>query len=223
MMRVTNQMLDREAAKSGLPIRRASLLDYIDNPSLGSNSLLDSVGKSSGILVDSKRKGVYEKLEEAADKLFQSAGILTAKGEKSAFAEAKKSGDAEKIYEGIDSFVENYNSMLKLLQSSSSPLNDYYRKMLEEAAEENSEALSGLGITVSKEGTVSIDKEKLKKEGIDSLEKVFGESGTFVTKVEFLASRISLNAQAGIASVSNQYDSVGSGYSASYGKYDFWG
>ena len=41
MMRVTSQMLDKAAAKSGLPIRRASLLDYIDNPSLGNNPLLN--------------------------------------------------------------------------------------------------------------------------------------------------------------------------------------
>lgn len=223
MMRVTTQMLDKTAAKSGLSIRRASLLDYIDNPGMGNNPLLDALGKNSGIAVDSKRKESYEKLETAAQKLFQSADVLTADGEKSAFAEAKKSGDAEKIYDGIIDFVKNYNNIVDVLKSSSSPLNDYYQKMLKEAAEENSEALGNMGITVSEEGIISVDKEKLKTADLDSLEKVFGASGTFTTKAEFLAARIALNAQAGIASVSNQYDSMGSSYSASYGKYDFWG
>ena len=216
MMRVTSQMLDKAAAKSGLPIRRASLLDYIDNPSLGNNPLLNSLEKNSGITVDSKRKEAYEKLEKAADKLFQSADVLTDDGEKSAFAEAEKSGDAGQVYDGISNLLKNYNNLLEVLKSSSSPINDYYRKMMEEAAEENREAFSSVGITISKEGTVSIDQEK-------ALEKIFGTSGTFTVKTEFLAARVALNAQAGISSISNQYDSMGSSFSASYGKYDFWG
>ncbi|MCI8378552.1 MAG: hypothetical protein HFH72_08525 [Lachnospiraceae bacterium] len=223
MMRVTSQMLDKAAAKSGLPIRRASLLDYIDNPSLGNNPLLNSLEKNSGITVDSKRKEAYEKLEKAADKLFQSADVLTDDGEKSAFAEAEKSGDAGQVYDGISNLLENYNNLLEVLKSSSSPINDYYRKMMEEAAEENSEAFSSVGITISKEGTVSIDQEKLKTADLKALEKIFGTSGTFTVKTEFLAARVALNAQAGISSISNQYDSMGSSFSASYGKYDFWG
>lgn len=223
MMRVTSQMLDKAAAKSGLPIRRASLLDYIDNPSLGNNPLLNSLEKNSGITVDSKRKEAYEKLEKAADKLFQSADVLTDDGEKSAFAEAEKSGDAGQVYDGISNLLKNYNNLLEVLKSSSSPINDYYRKMMEEAAEENSEAFSSVGITISKEGTVSIDQEKLKTADLKALEKIFGTSGTFTVKTEFLAARVALNAQAGISSISNQYDSMGSSFSASYGKYDFWG
>ena len=217
MMRVTSQMLDKAAAKSGLPIRRASLLDYIDNP------LLNSLEKNSGITVDSKRKEAYEKLEKAADKLFQSADVLTDDGEKSAFAEAEKSGDAGQVYDGISNLLKNYNNLLEVLKSSSSPINDYYRKMMEEAAEENREAFSSVGITISKEGTVSIDQEKLKTADLKALEKIFGTSGTFTVKTEFLAARVALNAQAGISSISNQYDSMGSSFSASYGKYDFWG
>jgi hypothetical protein len=216
-------MLDKAAAKSGLPIRRASLLDYIDNPSLGNNPLLNSLEKNSGITVDSKRKEAYEKLEKAADKLFQSADVLTDDGEKSAFAEAEKSGDAGQVYDGISNLLKNYNNLLEVLKSSSSPINDYYRKMMEEAAEENREAFSSVGITISKEGTVSIDQEKLKTADLKALEKIFGTSGTFTVKTEFLAARVALNAQAGISSISNQYDSMGSSFSASYGKYDFWG
>ncbi len=223
MMRVTSQMLDRAAAKSGLPIRRASLLDYIDNPGMGNNPLLDSLGKNNGITVDSTRKNAYEKLGKAALNLFQSVGTLTSDDENSAFAEAKKSGDTTKIQSEIENLVKNYNKMLDVLKSSSSPINTYYREILEETAEENSEAFSQIGITISKDGVLSIDQEKLKAADLDSLEKIFGASGTFGPKAEFLAARIALNAQAGIASVSNQYNSTGNNYSASYGNYDFWG
>ena len=70
---------------------------------------------------------------------------------------------------------------------------------------------------------MSIDQEKLKTADLKALEKIFGTSGTFTVKTEFLAARVALNAQAGISSISNQYDSMGSSFSASYGKYDFWG
>ena len=125
-------------------------MDYIDNPSLGNNPLLNSLEKNSGITVDSKRKEAYEKLEKAADKLFQSADVLTDDGEKSAFAEAEKSGDAGQVYDGISNLLKNYNNLLEVLKSSSSPINDYYRKMMEEAAEENREAFSSSRIKISK-------------------------------------------------------------------------
>lgn len=221
-MRITTQMLSASAKKAGITLHRTSLLDYVNNDR-SENTLLKALDKTGAI--DTVRKGNYEKLEKEADTLLKKTELLTAEGEASVFAKAREGGNNQEIYDSIKAMVESYNSTLKALSmvSDTYKLNDYYSKMLKEAAAENSEALSDMGITISKDGTAVIDKDKLKAADIDSLEKVFGASGSFSEKVSFLASRISDNAKANADSLSSLYSLTGNIYSALGSKYDFWG
>lgn len=77
--------------------------------------------------------------------------------------------------------------------------------------------------TQSKDGTLSLDSEKMKTMDADSLEKVLGASGDFVKKTAFLAERISDNAQTNAKSLTNQYDSSGNTYSGTGSRYNFGG
>lgn len=219
-MRITTQMLNESARRAGLPINNTSLLNYINGNS-SENTLLSALNKSS--TVDSAKKSNYEKLEKAADELSQNVNFFTAEGEKSVFAKARESENNEEIYDGVEALVESYNNTINYLKTDSSSLNIYYRQMLQEAAIGNKEALSSVGITISKDGTLEIDKDKLEAADTDSLENVLGKSGTFSGKVEILAARIADNAEANAESLSSQYSSTGSLYSALGSKYDFWG
>lgn len=219
-MRITTQMLNESARRAGLPINNTSLLNYINGNS-SENTLLSALNKSS--TVDSTKKSNYEKLEKAADQLLQDVNFFTAEGEKSVFAKARESENNEEIYDGAEALVESYNNTLNYLKADSSSLNIYYRQMLQEAVTGNKEALSSIGITISKDGTLEIDKDKLEAADTDSLEKVLGKSGTFSGKVAILAARIADNAEANAGSLSSQYSSTGSLYSALGSKYDFWG
>lgn len=219
-MRITTQMLNESARRAGLPINNTSLLNYINGNS-SENTLLSALNKSS--TVDSTKKSNYEKLEKAADQLLQDVNFFTAEGEKSVFAKARESENNEEIYDGAEALVESYNNTLNYLKADSSSLNIYYRQMLQEAVTGNKEALSSIGITISKDGTLEIDKDKLEAADTDSLEKVLGKSGTFSGKVAILAARIADNAEANAGSLSSQYSSTGSLYSALASKYDFWG
>ena len=222
-MRITTQMLNESARKAGLPVNNTSLLNYINKDS-SQNTLLQALNKSRSTgAVAATKKSEYEKLEKAADQLQQKAEIFTKVGENSIFAKARESGSNQEIYDGIEALVESYNSVCRTLKTVSTPLNDYYRQMLQEAGTENKEALSNIGITISKDGTAVIDKEKLKTADIDSMEKTLGASGSFSSKVTFLATRISDNAEKNAESVSSQYSAAGNLYSAASSKYDFWG
>lgn len=220
-MRITTQMLSETAKRAGITIRKTSLLDYINNDS-SKNTLLN--GPDKGGAVDSVRKSSYEKLEKEADTLLKKAGLFTEDGEKTVFDKARESGSNQEVYDGIVAMMESYNNTLKSLNTVSDAykLNAYYSKMLMEAAAENSEALSNVGITIAKDGTAEINKDKLKAADIDSLEKAFGTSGTFSEKTAFLASRISDNAKANSESLSSLYGITGNIYSALGSKYDFW-
>lgn len=221
-MRITTQMLNETARKAGIPINNTSLLNHINNNGSSSN-LLSALNKSGSRTVDTKQKSSYEKLEKNADQLQKRADSLAAKGEGSLYAKAKESGNTEELCKEIEALVESYNSTMNILQSSDGSLNEYYRQMLQEAAQENSKSLADVGITISKNGKMTVDADKLKAADIDTLEKALGSSGGFTSKVSFLAGRVSDNAQASTKSLYSQYGANGSLNAAAGGKYSFWG
>lgn len=221
-MRITTRMLNESARKAGLPINHTSLLNYINNDS-SDNTLLSALNKKGRTMADTESKNRFEKLEKAADQLLQRAEVFTKEGENSVFAKAKESGSNQELYDAAETLVKQYNDTTAALNSASGTLNNYYRQMLKEAASENSEALKDIGITIAKDGTLVLDRDKLKAADTDTLEKVLGTPSTFSAKTAFLAARISQNAQANAESVTSQYSSAGMLYSASASKYDFWG
>ena len=223
-MRITTHMLNETAKRTGIPINQNTLLDYINDDSSGSsstNTLLDALDGNKK--VSSAMTQNYKKLEKSADSLKDVSEKLSGKGDESFFDKIKESGNSDEVYKTVESYVNNYNTTLKELNKSSSMLNQYYGQMLEEAAQENSEQLEKIGITIGKGGELSIDQEKLKASSIEDIEKVFGASGDLTSKTAFIAGKVSDNALAGIQSASNQYDGSGNIYSQLASRYDFWG
>jgi len=214
-------MLNETARKTGVPINNTSLLNHINGGSDG--DLLKVLNKGKTSAADTKQKINYEKLEKEADGLKKRAEGLAAKGEDSLYAKARESGDTAQLCMEAQELVESFNNTMKILQSSPESLNKYYAQMLQEAAEDNGEALAAIGITVSKDGRAAVDSDKLKSADVDALEKALGSSNDFTAKVSFLAGRISDNAQAGAESLSSQYGRSGDLLSSSGGKYSFWG
>ena len=169
-------------------------------------------------------KWINEKLNKEADQLTQVAESLLQDGADSLFEQAKVSGDNQKIYNGIEGLFEKYNSTLKALRSASNTMTDFYRQTMMETAIESKESLSSVGITFAKDGTASVDIEKMKVTDLTTLENLFGSKSEFVNKIGFLSDRISNNAEANIESLSSAYNAGGNLYSLlNSSKYDFWG
>ena len=162
-MRITTQMLNESARKAGLPINNTSLLNYIKNDGTG-NILLDVLYKKKETSATTAQKSDYEKIDKEAELLTQAAEVLLKDGENSLFEKAKASGDNQKVYDSIENLFESYNSTLKALRSTSNTMNDFYRQMLLEALEGAKERLAGVGITFSKDGTATVDMERLKQQ-----------------------------------------------------------
>lgn len=226
-MRITTQMLNESARKAGLPVNNTSLLNYINSDkSSNTNSLLQALNKSSktSSAVDTENRKKYEKLGKEADKLTEASGALMKTGADNLFTQAKESGDNQKVYESIEHLFENYNSTLKALKNTSGTLNDFYRQMLSEAPEEVKGNLTNVGITFGKDGTASVDRDKLQKADLETLEGIFGSKSEFMNKINFISTRISDNAEANVESAGSAYSSNGKVYTEGSGsKYDFWG
>ena len=222
-MRVTTKMLNDSAQRAGLPINGNSLLNYV-NGNNSEKNLLSALNKNKTGSTSALQKKNYEKVGNASGKLSESAADLVSKSENSVFAKADTEEGKEALYDKIADFVSGYNDTLKTLRAVAGTMENFYRNSLQEEAEQNSEALKAIGITLSKDGTMSIDKNKLKQVDPADIEKVLGSSGSFVSRVAFLAGRISDNAEANVKSISNQYTAAGSlSQTVGTGKYSFWG
>lgn len=171
-MRITTQMLNESARQAGLPINRSTLLDYIKNDG-ATNPLLEAMNRNKENVANTAKKSNYEKLDKEADQLTQSAQVLLQNGENSLFEQAKACGDNQKVYDSIENLFENYNSTLKALRTTSNTMNDFYRQMLLEAPEGAKESLAGVGITFAKDGTATVDMEKVKATDFATLESLF--------------------------------------------------
>lgn len=221
-MRITTRMLDEAAIRAGMPINRNSLLNYVNNGSM-ENTLLSALNSRKSNAASKEKKNGYEKLDTAADQLLKKTELFTAKGKDSIFEKAKESDDTKEISKNAEDLVEAYNETLQALQSSSDFLSKYYGKTLQQIASEQKDELSKIGITIEKNGTLKVDKDKIKEADLNSLEKVLGASGTFSTKVGFLAEKISDHAEANVKAVSSQYNASGDIATDFISRYNFFG
>lgn len=223
-MRITTQMLNESARRAGINLGNMSLLNYVNGSSSGSQSTwMEALNKSKSKAESAVSKSNYEKLEKSAEELLQAADPFAKSKETSIFEKIKENGDGQELYTEIESLVEKYNDTVRNLKTASGPLNDYYAQMMKAAASENEEALNSIGISISKNGMLNLDENKLKAADYESMEEVLGSSASFITKTAFLATRIADNAAENVKSTSSQYNTRGNIYSSNYSKYDFWG
>jgi len=223
-MRITNYMLDEASKKAGLPVNSSSLLNYINNDKGGGNTLLDSLQNNSVKKTEAQNRKLYQKLKDAAELLEETAKALGSDKSDNIFAKAKESGDNSEVVKNIKTLIEQYNIAKKQLESSAaSPINAYYSQTLKQLASKNSEALSAVGITIGKDGSMSIDESKLNAADIEDLEALFGSKSEFIQKLEYLASHVSDNVSAEIESLGNQYGQDANSFSSYIdSKYDWW-
>lgn len=214
-MRITTQMLNAASRKAGLPMNNISLLNYINNDG-NKNSLLEVLNnKNTTSVAELQNNKNYQKLEKEADELTEAVENL---------AQMEESQDSQKIYDGIETFFESYNSTMKALGNTSDTMNNFYKQMMTEASSEEKESLESIGITFTKNGTASVDMDKVKAADMETLESLFGSKSGFMSKMKFLSTRIADNAKANVESLSSSYSSSGNYYMTSIGsKYDFWG
>lgn len=220
-MRVTTQMLNETARKTGISVNHSSLLNYINKKD--NTSLLDSLQNSMTQKSDMAKKKSYEKLDDAASSLEEAAKALMSEKEDNLFAKAKESGSTQDVIKAVKALIEKYNETRKQLDNNPSNINMYYNQLLGSLASKNSEELSKLGITVGKDGSISVDEDQIKDAKLEDLESMFGAKSEFVQKLQFLGSHVSDSVAAELESMGMQYGQDANSFSSFISnKYDFW-
>ena len=221
-MRITDQMTNRMAEKSGLPIYANRSADSSDNTLLSAlNKKKQGSSQISDQYKSQKRKSNFQSLYKSADGLGTLADALaTSDNDDKLYGKAAQSGDVSELAGGIERFADSYNNTLSELKDCNSTLNDFYSAEMKKAAEEQRKDFQELGISFDKTGKMSVDLEKLKAVNIEELRKVMEP---FAEKVSYLSERISSQAHAEIDSISSRYDATGNLFSSYGNAYDFLG
>ena len=144
-MRITNQMMARTAAKTGIPLQQNTLLDIMNKQSNSVGNMISPTGNTNSFLQKLNSKSSAQ-LKEAAENLSDYAEKLYDDGKDSLFAKAEASGDTSELVAHITSMAEAYNKTLKYLGSSDSALNKFYGQELKNYTSDHSSALQAVGV-----------------------------------------------------------------------------
>ncbi len=226
-MRITNQMIARTAAKSGISLQQNTLLNILNKSQSPSQTLFPSVSNKKGTkdFWQNMNNTDSKQLAAAAGSLSAYASKLQASGENSLFEKAEKTGDSSELTEQIIGMADAYNKTLKHLKGSKSTLDMFYRQELKGYAADHADALRKVGVSVNADGSIKIQQDVLASASIESLKAAFGSASGFMEKVGYVSGRVAENAAASSASILNGYDRTGKEYMDAFrkGMYDFWG
>ena len=217
-MRVTTSMTNNATMNAGMSVTGNSLASFLNGE--GTDSMAASLGNKHHSTMNVYSKGKYEKLKESADRLEQYADALNATGNKSLFEEAKKSGDPTEVYGEVEKMVSAYNDLLGRMRTDMSTMGRFYYESLKALTADHKDELSALGITMDKNGKLSIDKEKLKSADLSRLESVFGAEGTLTSRLNLIAGKVADSAEASLKSASSQYNAAGNSVDSLIRSYD---
>lgn len=213
-MRITSSMLNRNLSRIN-PLMYTRKTPKVQNVRRPKKTTTTSPVRGQQFVNNSSAVDKYIKLGENAESLRSSANVLGSVGKNNIFVNARNTGSKDALMSQAKQMVSGFNSTMRGIQNENSSLNRVYRRMMENAATDNSESLSNIGITVNRDKTLSIDEAKFKSASIDDIEAALGSKSGFVSRVGSMAENVSKNAistATTLSSVMDSYDVLGSSY-----------
>lgn len=152
-------------------------------------------------------KKALAKVETATDALKESADALLATGKKDLFAQkdittkdengvetTTKGYDTGAIYNAVNSFVKNYNSVMAAVDDVSDTTVNNRTESMGNTTIANSKQLAKIGITMKNDGTLSLDKDTFMKADMNTVKNLFQGNGSYGYRVSAQSSMINFAA-----------------------------
>jgi ElaB/YqjD/DUF883 family membrane-anchored ribosome-binding protein len=100
----------------------------------------------------------------------------------------------DNIYNTITAFADTYNNTLSSTAKSSDSDLSKYSKQLKSLASKYSDELESVGITVEKDGSLTVNENLLKAKDVDDLKKVFtADDSRFIKTTSTIAKKLKNN------------------------------
>lgn len=174
---------------------RSDSISKHSNVKSSSNSLSTPKNTSSNEVLIVELK-TYSKIAQNSTQDIQKIGErLIASGQNSLFDKAEKSHSTKNVVREAKDFVNNYNNMLSSVTKLGGKENKEFILKLKEYAEENVVELKNVGITVLKDGSLSMNRNQLSAAILEDLKKAFNGKDSFADKVINLSIEIEKNVE----------------------------
>lgn len=187
----------------------------------------DSKTAASTIAKKDTAKKTLAKVETTTDALKESADALLATGKKDLFTQkdittkdengvesTTKGYDTDAIYNAVNSFVKNYNSVMAAVDDVSDTTVNNRTESLGNTTIANSKQLAKIGITMKNDGTLSLDKDTFMKADMNTVKNLFQGNGSYGYRVSAQSSMI--NFAADHASTRSSLYTGTAGYTGTY-------
>ncbi|MBO5144645.1 MAG: hypothetical protein J6C19_03795 [Lachnospiraceae bacterium] len=177
----------------------------------------------------SKQIAMYEKMEKSANDIQTGTAEMISIGKMSytddETGKKAQENDSENLIANVKSFVTDYNLVYSALDDIGGSANLAFQRSLDNITAANTTALKEIGITVSKTGELTIDKETLANADLEKVKALFAKEGSFADKIsakmEAVESAASnsltvLNKLYGATSTYSKYGTSNSNYNTGY-------
>ena len=177
--------------------------------------------KNSAISTVSTAVKALNTLETKSDVLKESADALYTTGSDSVFkqtgiVDGTKQYDVDAIYKAVNSFVTDYNSVIKASDDVTDTTVSNRITNLKSISNTYKNSLDKMGITINEDNTLKLDADKFKASDMGSVKTLFNGTGSYGYSVSAQASLIGY-ASSSAANSANSYTSSGTyayGYNA---------
>ena len=178
-------------------------------------------GKTSSaeqLLANRTQTLLYSGMETAAERVEKRLGKFLKTDGTSVFDEKDETKLKENVADNIESFVNDYNYLMKRLAQSGDIVDSNYAKKLKNYANAENKELREIGITIKGDRTLELDENKLKAADISQVKKLFtGEDG-FAKKVSNLSGQIGKYAKEKVTELEKSSAQASSNYNR-YARY----
>lgn len=170
-------------------------------------ALAQNTMKNPNNTLTSEDAKAITKVQSSTDALKESADLLLEKGSKSVLAQkditvkdengaetTKKGYDMDAIYSAVNQFVTDYNTVVDAAGDIENKSIQRSAANMVNASLQNGKLLSKAGITVGKDGKLSMDKDLFQKADMSTVKNLFQGAGSYGYQVSAQASMINFAA-----------------------------
>ena len=158
------------------------------------------------------------KMTTSARSLLSASEALSASGDASLFKQKNEEGsasdmssyDADKLVGGIKDFAKSYNSVLSASATSTDTKLRKSVSDMQSLTKANADGLSRAGISIGKDGQLSVDEDKLKSADVTKLKSLFNGAGSYGAQTAAYASQVNYYSTLNDSGSGSSYDANGS-------------
>lgn len=172
--------------------------------------------QSTSNTTQTKKIAMYEKVQKAADELQKVAKSLVELGKTGTVENTEKTSDVqtkEKTQEeqkkemitAVKDLVEQYNIIYEKLDEIGGSVNTVFTSQLKKLMMNCEDDLKKTGVTLNKDGTLSITTKTLENTELSTLKEVYGKSSGLVGKLSEKCESIESNASSTIDVMNRMY------------------